>query len=1665
MKTLKHAIPRLAMVSATLFLSFDTLTAQNVGVDIPVPLQKLDVAGGIRIGTAANALAGSIRFNAGQFEVCTVNGVWTPLGSMGPTGPTGAVGGVGATGPTGAAGAPGAIGPTGPQGDVGLQGVTGPIGPTGLTGPTGAQGVIGPTGGVGPTGSQGVTGPIGPTGLTGPAGGVGPTGPQGDPATDDQTLGWDTPSSTLSISGGNSVVLPLGSGTLDQAYDFGGAGLGRSITADAGAVRIQGNDGLVVTGTFGSGADVEVSGAGTRMFFNPKKAAFRVGRATGTEWDISNIGNYSVVLGEGRASGEGAVVFGSGVASGLNSFAAGFDATASSDHAVAIGYQSDAAGLLSMALGRGNQAWGNYSNVFGFESRASGTNSMAIGLITVAEGENSYSIGFDNLTQGTNSVALGSYLNPQSGFETALGRWNTLPVPFSTTGWNANDRLLVVGNGTGPFELSSNAFVILKNGNTAIGNIDPTTKLDVDGQIRIRGGAPGLNKILASDAVGLASWVSANSLLPSGTSGQTMRHDGTNWVANSNLFNNGTGVGIGTTSIPAESRLVLGAMDATNEGGQLQINAPGGAYTTAYFIDNYQNRLRFMHGTNAGSTSPRMAIDNNGNLGIATEAPFERLEVSSGNVANVGRMVVSNGGGAVRKGLMLSSPSNSQAYARLESYDYAGAGAGMPLLINNIGGGNVGIGTTVAPTAKLEVAGQVKITGGTPGAGKVLVSDATGLASWQTAVGGGTLDNAYDFGGAGAGRTIVADNGAVNVSGTDGLLVTGTFGSGADVEVSGAGTRMFFNPKKAAFRAGYAGTTTWNDSEVGDYSIALGYDTKASGNYSFASGSGASASGTGATAMGGFNVIASGSYSTAMGTETHASGNYALATGYWTIASGLHSFSSGNLTQAIGTNAVSLGSSSIASGNQSVATGSNSTASGANAVAMGVSLSAPSLAEMAVGRFNTVYTPDVNGATTWNSGDRLFVLGNGASALSRSNALTVLKNGNTAIGNIDPTTKLDIDGQVRIRGGAPGLNKILASDAVGLASWVSANSLLPSGTSGQTMRHDGTSWVANSNLFNNGTGVGVGTTSIPSESRMVLGAMDATNEGGQLQLNAPGGSYTTAYFIDNYQNRLRFMHGTNTGSTAPRMTIDNNGNIGIATTDPNERLEVSSGNVANAGRMVVSNGGGASRKGLLITSPSNSQTYARLESYDYAGAGTGMPLVINDVGGGRLGLGLTAPQSLFHVHSSTTTSDIQITTSATGNTLSDGLAIYYMTGGAHINNQENTPLQFHTNNSSRMTISAVGNVGIGVTSPTAARLEVAGQVKINGGSPGAGKVLVSDATGLASWQTFASGGTLDDAYDFGGAGAGRVIDASSGAVEISGKDGFLATGTLGQGSLPATGDGVRMMWYPNKAAFRAGQVNNGTGAWEDAEIGNQSIAGGLNTIASGSYSTAFGNASRATGLNSTALAGGHAIGTNSLALGWAYAQGGTSFAMGDNVTAERVGSVASGYLNRARGDYSAAFGVGTRAKAYGSFTAGVYNDTLDTPTPSTSAAGDRVFQVGNGTAHNARSTAFTVFRNGDVKIGQKGTGLTNLQEGQLTAGTQTGNNKKAVTLTFPTAFDNAANVRVLLTPVNEGTFNDVFIVSVRSITATNCVVEIFRADVASGTGWGQDLKVNWMAWE
>src|SRR5688500_18037770 len=56
-------------------------------------------------------------------------------------------------------------------------------------------------------------------------------------------------------------------------------------------------------------------------------------------------------------------------------------------------------------------------------------------------------------------------------------------------------------------------------------------------------------------------------------------------------------------------------------------------------------------------------------------------------------------------------------------------------------------------------------------------------------------------------------------------------------------------------------------------------------------------------------------------------------------------------------------------------------------------------------------------------------------------------------------------------------------------------------------------------------------------------------------------------------------------------------------------------------------------------------------------------------------------------------------------------------------------------------------------------------------------------------------------------------------------------GGSGTVCIPAEGAGTRMMWYPEKAAFRAGYIN-GT-QWDDANIGLYSVAMGQSVRASG----------------------------------------------------------------------------------------------------------------------------------------------------------------------------------------------------------------------------------------
>ena len=201
--------------------------------------------------------------------------------------------------------------------------------------------------------------------------------------------------------------------------------------------------------------------------------------------------------------------------------------------------------------------------------------------------------------------------------------------------------------------------------------------------------------------------------------------------------------------------------------------------------------------------------------------------------------------------------------------------------------------------------------------------------------------------------------------------------------------------------------------------------------------------------------------------------------------------------------------------------------------------------------------------------------------------------------------------------------------------------------------------------------------------------------------------------------------------------------------------------------------------------------------------------------------------------------------------------------------------------------------------------------------------------------------------------------------------GILVTGNYHSlGSIPDLGPGTRLMFYPGKGAFRAGSAY-GT-EWDDANVGPESNATGVSTIASGYNSTAMGRYSIASGQVSMAI-GSSTVASGSYAFATGYqseATGTLANTFGDSTIASGSYTTAMGRNSVARGWASMAVGHHTVAKGYASTVIGVYNDSIYTGNQMTFTSGTPLFIVGNGNAKDDRSNAMVVLKNGNVGIGE-----------------------------------------------------------------------------------------------
>lgn len=678
------------------------------------------------------------------------------VGATGPTGPQGTPGQTGATGPQGTTGAgvagatgaqglqgntgpqgptgAGVAGPTGPQGIQGLQGNTGPQGATGagVAGPTGPQGVPGQNGSnglagaTGPTGAQGPTGAgvAGATGATGATGNIGAIGFTGQTLRHDGTQ-W-VANSMLYNNGTN-----IGVNTLNPSSKLVVA----TSTNNVGVFKVSSNtnnasDKWWMGFTHGSNNSADTNdrtrigteiafGGGGRLFFSTGTANNQAERVRIDEIGNVGVGTTTPVkrLDVNGVGGMKSSTTNTG--SGFSDWIAGnFGAidTATLSDRVVLGALSGVA-----SIGGHNNALSTWKNI----AINPGGGNVAVG--------HSAPIARLDVNGGSWIRGGGGGLPTSAGAGVAItyeGVGYGLIQSFNYANSTARDLALQVNGG-----------------NVGIGTNAPGAKLEVAGQVKITGGTPGAGKVLTSDATGLATWetpTGGSGSLPTGTSGQTLRHDGTSYVSNSFFYNNGTNIGIGTATPSGLVHIVTPNSDGNVSAwgtGQVvigQSGATGSGLGISYSTTNNTAYLSSLTPNSAWRTIAFRALDHvflNGNvermrltaagaLGLGVTAPISQLaNTTVNNIGMDGQGVNTNSltwsqnntgftgafynqstaNGADGLLVKTAGTNGNQRILDLSTGASATVGTSIMTVLSN---GNVGVGV-ISPTAKLQVAGDI----------------------------------------------------------------------------------------------------------------------------------------------------------------------------------------------------------------------------------------------------------------------------------------------------------------------------------------------------------------------------------------------------------------------------------------------------------------------------------------------------------------------------------------------------------------------------------------------------------------------------------------------------------------------------------------------------------------------------------------------------------------------------------------------------------------------------------------------------------------------------------------------------------------------------------------------------------------------------------------------
>jgi hypothetical protein len=508
-----------------------------------------------------------------------------------------------------------------------------------------------------------------------------------------------------------------------------------------------------------------------------------------------------------------------------------------------------------------------------------------------------------------------------------------------------------------------------------------------------------------------------------------------------------------------------------------------------------------------------------------------------------------------------------------------------------------------------------------------------------------------------------------------------------------------------------------------------------------------------------------------------------------------------------------------------------------------------------------------------------------------------------------------------------------------------------------------------------------------------FGSGVAANSASLMVNNVANTATGIQLFQDGVESWIMGMPANSTGlawsaSGTERMRLDASGNLGVGTSSPGVRLDVSGADGVRA-RVVATSGG---TSGMVLSSAGNTAYTVK------AGNGDNSLRIDQDgtdrltlASGGNVGIGTTSPSARLQlVAAGDTVLKISPSSSGTARLRLEGTgsgagAIASASNGLFIATEDAAPMVFSTTNTERMRLDASGNLGIGTSSP-ASKLDVVGAVRST--NAGNENYFLSDGTNRSSIQQ--NGTNFYFNVNDGSASSGSFFWRSSNAfttrmlLDSSGNLGLGVTPSAWSGSKAlevsvlgtaitafsannsqfvsnAYFNGTNWIYAATNSANRY-QLNSGAFVWDNAVSGT---AGTTATFTERMRLDASGNLGIGTASPAARLDLGNTIGQKLLTYGSGNVRYGLSVETSEwRAFAAAAASLTFGHMStidgvtfteRMRLDASGNLGIGTSSPSYKLQLA--HATAIDTEMGVSNSAG--LSRYGTRASGNAFAGAFT----------------------------------------------------------------------------------------------------------